>query len=89
MDYEILRSVLEDYIMELIDNSKRVSKKFRKSYHINRHEMEYETWRKMLKGKQKWTLEYFLKTADSFSIPPHEFTAELLKRIQNSLKTLP
>lgn len=83
MDFELFTSVLSEYIIELLEEWKSKSKGFRKTYHIERSGMSYETWRKMLKGKekgQKWTLEYFIKTADSFSIPPNVFLSEILKR---------
>jgi hypothetical protein len=86
MDPDILRDCLKEYIDDLIAGQRSVNPRFRKLYHISTHEMKYDTWKQMVAGVQKWTLHYFILTAKAFSIPPHDFLAELMRRYQTKSK---
>ena len=80
MDPELLRICLEEYLDDIIKNRKAENRKFGKIRYINNHGMKYDTYKQMVKGVQRWTLHYFIETANAFSIPPDDFLAELMLR---------
>jgi len=82
MDPELLTICLKEYLDELISNRKKENPRFGIMNHYAEHGIKYHTVKQMNKGIQRWTLEYFIEIANSFSIPPDHFLAELMRRYQ-------
>lgn len=80
MDHKLLRLCLEEYLSDIIEGRKRENPKFGKIKHFRDKGIKYDSLRKMIDGTQKWTLEYFIETANSFSIPPEHFISEIIRR---------
>lgn len=86
MDPKLLRICLKEYLDDLIANRKVENPKFGKMEHFKKQGIKYDTLKQMVKGVQKWTLHYFIETANSFSIPPDHFLAELIRRYEEKSK---
>lgn len=84
MEYIVFRKALKEHIEGIIKQYKEVSPAFDIKLHCKNHSMKYETFRKMMAGPEKsgqeWYLEYFLKVAESFSVPPEKFLKDVLKK---------